>query len=68
MMQFMRTLFFGAELNVKNLCVHHINYDKDDLFEFNLVTLCRSCNGKVNSRRDMWRDYFTFRIMCGDML
>jgi len=53
---------------VKNLCVHHINYDKDDLFEFNLVTLCRSCNGKVNSRRDMWRDYFTFRIMCGDML
>lgn len=49
----------------KNLCVHHINYDKDDLFELNLVTLCGSCNSKVNKNRNMWKDYFTFKMMYG---
>lgn len=49
----------------KNLCVHHINYDRDDLFELNFITLCRGCNGKVNSRRDFWEDYFTFKLLYG---
>ena len=52
----------------ENLCIHHINYDKDDLSELNLTTLCRSCNGKVNSRRDFWEDYFTFRLLHGIVL
>ena len=47
----------------RKLGVHHINYVKDDLFELNLITLCRSCNSKVNSRRDFWEDYFTFKLM-----
>lgn len=43
--------------------VHHINYDKDDLFELNLISLCRSCNGKVNIKRDFWEDFFTFKLL-----
>jgi DNA-directed RNA polymerase beta' subunit len=46
----------------RNLCIHHINYDKDDLFELNLITLCRSCNGKVNANRELWEDSFTFKV------
>jgi len=52
----------------QKLCVHHINHDKDDLFELNLITLCRSCNGKVNSRRDFWEGYFTFNLLHGIIL
>ena len=51
------------EKDGRALCVHHINYDKEDLFELNLITLCRGCNGRVNSRRDFWKDYFTFRMI-----
>lgn len=49
----------------KNLDVHHINYDKDDLFELNLITLCHSCNSKVNSKRGFWEDYFNYNILVG---
>jgi hypothetical protein len=48
----------------KNLCIHHINYDKDDLFELNLISLCSSCNTKVNANRELWEDYFTFKLLC----
>lgn len=32
----------------KALCVHHINYDKNDLSLINLVTICRFCHGKMH--------------------
>lgn len=56
------------EQNGRKLCPHHINYDKDDLFELNLITLCDSCNGKVNFRRDFWEGYFTFKLLHGIIL
>lgn len=34
--------------------VHHINYDKKDNRDSNLVTLCRSCHSKTNSARNFW--------------
>lgn len=46
----------------EKLCVHHINYEKEDLFDLNLITLCTGCNGRVNGDRDFWEDYFTFRM------
>jgi len=52
----------------KNLAVHHINYDKEDSFELNLISLCSSCNGKVNNNKKMWEDYFTFWLLHGIML
>jgi len=47
----------------KNLCVHHIYYDKNNECENpdEFVALCRRCNSKVNARRDFWTDWFTFK-------
>lgn len=34
--------------------VHHIDYDKKNANDNNLITLCRSCHLKTNCRRDYW--------------
>lgn len=44
------------------LRTHHINYNKKDCRKENLITLCVSCNVKVNSMRDFWRGFFMGRI------
>jgi len=36
----------------KKLCVHHINYDKDDMALDNLITVCRFCHGKMHGSHD----------------
>jgi len=41
----------------QKLTVHHIHYDKENCNP-DLITLCRSCNGKVNKHRDYWEEYF----------
>lgn len=35
--------------------IHHINYDKNNCGEDNLITLCRSCHSKTNFNRDEWQ-------------
>jgi len=42
----------------KALSVHHINYNKQDCQEQNLITLCNRCNGRVNAKRGYWIKYF----------
>ena len=42
----------------RELGVHHINYLKIDLVLSNLITLCNSCNVKVNSQRKHWVAHF----------
>ena len=42
----------------KRLTVHHIDYDKKNLDFDNLITLCNSCNLKINYNRKYWIDYF----------
>jgi len=32
----------------KKLNIHHIDFDKDNCSQFNLITLCNSCNLKAN--------------------
>ncbi len=44
--------------NPIKLGVHHIDYNKSNLSEDNLITLCRSCNIKVNRNREYWTNYF----------
>ena len=39
--------------------VHHIDYDKDNCEESNLVTLCGACHGKTNADRDYWKSKLT---------
>lgn len=38
--------------------VHHINYNKKDCREENLICLCVSCHSKTNINREYWEDYF----------
>jgi hypothetical protein len=37
------------------LNVHHINYSKRDCSQFNLITLCASCNCRANINRRNWQ-------------
>jgi len=46
------------ELN-KVLSIHHIDYNKENCSDINLISLCSSCNTKVNKNRDYWFSYFT---------
>lgn len=42
----------------KKLSVHHIDYNKKNSSEDNLITLCNSCNAKVNFKRVFWSGFF----------
>ena len=46
----------------ERLSIHHIDYDKKNCREDNLLSLCRSCNGKVNYNREYWTNYFQQKI------
>lgn len=49
------------ELNVR-LSIHHIDYDKMNCNENNLITLCMRCNTKVNFGREIWINFFKQKI------
>lgn len=52
--------------------IHHIDYNKNNIFLINLILLCKSCHGKTVSNRDIWesvlRDYqeSRFKILGGE--
>ena len=51
----------------KDLCVHHIDYNKSNNTLINLITLCIKCNSEVNFQRPIWERYFQERVVetCG---
>ena len=40
------------------LDIHHIDYNKQNCKEDNLITLCVSCNVKANGNKEFDRDYY----------
>lgn len=42
----------------RKLVVHHIDYDKKNNLERNLISLCNTCHSKTNYNRDFWRNLF----------
>ena len=46
----------------RKLDIHHIDYNKQNCKEDNLITLCRKCNIKANYDRDYWFAYYTHII------
>ena len=44
--------------NKNGFIVHHIDYNKQNNKEVNLITLCRKCHCKTNYRRNIWYVYF----------
>lgn len=49
----------------RELSVHHIDYIKENIDLENLITLCLSCNNKVNFNRVKWIKFFRSRKMLG---
>jgi len=45
------------------LSVHHIDYDKQNCREDNLITLCLNCNTRVNSNRTYWVEFFKNKFL-----
>ena len=43
----------------RQLCVHHIDYDKVNTETSNLITLCNSCHAKTNGIRLLWLGVFS---------
>jgi len=48
----------------EKLHVHHIDYNKQNCNEDNLITLCLKCNIKANYNRSYWKEYFMKGIKC----
>jgi hypothetical protein len=51
--------------NKRKLTIHHIDYNKNNCKENNLITLCERCNSIVNFNRDYYFAYFTYLIKNG---
>lgn len=49
----------------RNLDVHHIDYDKKNCKENNLISLCQQCNLRANANRDYWKEYYNNKIIKG---
>ena len=50
---------FTCKICRKNGCdVHHIDYNKENNNESNLITLCRSCHMNTNTNRNNWINFF----------
>ena len=42
----------------KKLEIHHIDYDKENNDEFNLVSLCKNCHSKTKFNKEFWRVFY----------
>jgi len=40
------------------LCVHHIDYAKENIDPSNLIALCRVCHSSANGRHEYWTAFF----------
>lgn len=49
------------EMKIK-LAIHHIDFDKKNNKENNLISLCRSCHTKTNFDRNKWIKYYKLKM------
>ena len=40
------------------LIAHHVDYDKQNCSDMNIITLCFSCNSRANFNRQYWKRLF----------
>jgi hypothetical protein len=52
----------GANRLWKKLDCHHIDYDKQNNDETNLISLCPTCHTKTNFNRDYWKDLLSPKV------
>jgi hypothetical protein len=46
----------------RNLIIHHIDYNKMNCHESNLITTCTQCNSRANFNREHWQEFYTNKI------
>lgn len=51
----------------RKLPIHHIDYNKENCDQGNLITLCSACNSKVNFHREKWLKIFKSKIKRGSL-
>jgi hypothetical protein len=49
----------------ERLFVHHIDYNKKNVDDFNLISLCRICHLKTNGKRLFWEQLLTLLLKEG---
>jgi len=47
----------------RRLSIHHIDYDKKNCKEENLISLCVGCNAKANFNRKCWTKYYQKKLL-----
>ena len=47
-----------CDKKTQKLDIHHIDYDKMNSNEKNLIALCHSCHSKTNTNRQQWTPFF----------
>ena len=52
----------------KDLVVHHKDFNKNNLYLYNLINLCRSCNTKVNFNREIWMTILEKHLIIKDKI
>lgn len=45
------------------LTAHHIDYNKKNCEDNNLITLCKKCNSIANFNRSYWQEYYSNKII-----
>ena len=45
------------------LHIHHIDYNKENCQESNLITTCNQCNIKANYNRTYWKNFYSTKIL-----
>ena len=48
--------------NGRRLAVHHIDYEKFNIKQKNLISLCHRCHLKTNGKREYWKIFFSNMI------
>jgi hypothetical protein len=46
----------------ESLPIHHIDYNKQNCKEDNLITTCKQCNARANFNRNYWEDFYKNKI------
>ena len=49
-------------INGQVLHVHHIDYNKENCSQDNLITTCQQCNLRANSNRDYWKELYLKKL------
>lgn len=51
----------------KKLFVHHIDYNKQNNWDLNLISLCNSCHQISNTNRKHWKEYFQMKAFLREL-